>query len=154
MFPEVKNKMSRKSLYLSELIFNLNRFVDENITTRPAETVEKIPENCYISQGITGDYNALSALYAEPKVLTDFAASYSKMELDHYDDIIDELAADFLNLHNGLFLVNLSETENVESTLTPPVSNSGTGPLKSFSDTYVLPVEFKFGTVNFVLSEE
>ncbi len=145
--------MTRKSLYLAELIFNLNRFVDENITSRPTEIVDKIPDNCYIAQGITGDYNALSAVYAEPSVLTNFAASYSKMELDHYDDIIDELAADFLNLHNGLFLVNLSETENVESTLTPPVSNTESGPLKPLSDTYIMPVDFKFGTVNFVLSE-
>lgn len=145
--------MTRKSLYLAELVFNLNRFVDENITSRPTMIVDEIPESCFISQGIKGDYNALSAIYAEPEVLTSFAASYSKMELDHYDGIINELAADFLNLHNGLFLVNLSETENIESTLTPPVSDSGAGPLKLFSDTYIMPVDFRFGTVNFVLSE-
>ena len=71
-----------------------------------------------------------------------------------YDEIINELAADFLNLHNGLFLVNLSETENIESTLTPPVSASNGEPLKAYSDTYVMPVDFNFGTVNFVLSEK
>ncbi len=146
--------MTRKSLYLAELIFNLNRFVDENITSKPTEIVDKIPDNCYIAQGITGDYNALSAVYAEPQVLTSFAASYSKLELDHFDDIINELAADFLNLHNGLFLVNLSETDNIESTLTPPVTDSNGEPLKSYSATYIMPVVFKFGTVNFVLSEE
>ena len=146
--------MTRKSIYLAELIFNLNRFVDENITSRPTEIVHDIPEGCHIAQGITGDYNALSAIYAEPEVLTIFAAKYSKIELDHYDEIINELAADFLNLHNGLFLVNLSETENIESTLTPPVSASNGKPLKAYSDTYVMPVDFKFGTVNFVLSEK
>ena len=146
--------MTRKSIYLAELIFNLNRFVDENITSRPTEIVHDIPEGCHIAQGITGDYNALSAIYAEPEVLTIFAAKYSKIELDHYDEIINELAADFLNLHNGLFLVNLSETENIESTLTPPVSASNGEPLKAYSDTYVMPVDFNFGTVNFVLSEK
>ena len=146
--------MTRKSIYLAELIFNLNRFVDENITSRPTEIVSSIPEDCHIAQGITGDYNALSALYAEPEVLTIFAAKYSKMELVHYDDIINELAADFLNLHNGLFLVNLSESENIESTLTPPVSDKSGEPLKAYTVTYVMPVDFKFGTVNFILSEK
>lgn len=146
--------MTKKSLYLAELIFNLNRFVDENITSRPTEIVDGIPENCHIAQGILGDYTAISALYAEPEVLTTFAAKYSKIELDHYDDIINELAADFLNLHNGLFLVNLSESENIESTLTPPVSDVNGEPIKPYSDTYVMPVDFKFGTVNFILSEK
>ena len=146
--------MTRKSIYLAELIFNLNRFVDENITSKPTIIVDRIPEGCYITQQIVGDYNAVSALYADPKVLTKFAASYSKMELQNYDGIINELAADFLNLHNGLFLVNLSETENIESTLTPPVSNAMGDPVTSYSDTYIMPVDFNFGTVNFVLSEK
>ena len=146
--------MTRKSLYLAELIFNLNRFVDDSITSRPTKIVSEIPPEAFISQSILGDYNAISAMYASPDVLTRFAAKYSKMELESYDDIINELAADFLNLHNGLFLVNLSETENVESTLTPPLSNDKGEPLKAFSDTYIMPVEFKFGTVNFVLSEK
>lgn len=146
--------MTRKTLYLAELIFNLNRFVDDSITSRPTEIVNEIPPGVFISQGITGDYNALSALYADPDVLTRFAAQYSKMELEGYDGIVNELAADFLNLHNGLFLVNLSETENVESTLTPPLSDDTGGPLKALSDTYIMPVEFRFGTVNFVLSEK
>ncbi len=146
--------MARQADYQTELMYNLNRFVDDNITSRPVETVPGIPEGCHIAQGITGDYIAISALYAEPEVLTLFAAKYSKIELDHYDEIINELAADFLNLHNGLFLVNLSETENVESTLTPPVSASSGEPLKAYSDTYVMPFDFSFGTVNFVLSEK
>ena len=146
--------MTRKSIYLAELIFNLNRFVDDNITSRPTEIVHEIPESCHIAQGITGDYNAISALYAEPEVLLTFAAKYSKMELDHYDDIINELAADFLNLHNGLFLVNLSESENIESTLTPPISDENGDPIKPYTDTYVMPVDFRFGTVNFILSEK
>ncbi|MCR4590239.1 MAG: hypothetical protein K5668_05410 [Lachnospiraceae bacterium] len=146
--------MSRKSIYLAELIFNLNRFVDKDITSRPTEIVHEIPESCHIAQGITGDYNAVSALYAEPEVLTSFAAMYSKIELSNYEEIVNELAADFLNLHNGLFLVNLSEAENVESTLTPPVSDEKGDPIELYSDTYVMPVDFTFGTVNFILSEK
>ncbi len=146
--------MSRKSIYLAELIFNLNRFVDKNITSRPTEIVREIPKSCHIAQGIKGDYNALSALYAEPEVLTSFAAMYSKIELSNYEEIVNELAADFLNLHNGLFLVNLSEAENVESTLTPPITGENGEVIELLSDTYVMPVDFTFGTVNFILSEK
>ena len=146
--------MSRKSIYLAELIFNLNRFVDKDITSRPTEIVHAIPENCHIAQGITGEYTAVSALYAEPEVLTSFAAMYSKIELENYEEIVNELAADFLNLHNGLFLVNLSEAENVESSLTPPITGDKGETIELYKDTYVMPVDFNFGTVNFILSEK
>ncbi|MCR4907480.1 MAG: hypothetical protein K5985_01530 [Lachnospiraceae bacterium] len=143
----------RKEAYMSELIFNLNRFVEDSAASRKVKGVKTLPENCFLSQAITGDYQAFTALYAEDAVLTAFAAKYSKFELDHYDSIVNELAADFMNLHNGLFLVNLSDTEDVESTLEPPVLEPPEEPFTLHSKIWVLPVDFSFGTVNFVLSE-
>ncbi len=143
----------RKDAYMSELLFNLNRFVEDSAASQKLKGVKTLPENCFLSQNITGDYQAFTALYADEEVLTEFAARYSKFELDHYDSIVNELAADFMNLHNGLFVVNLSDTEDVESSLEPPVLEPPAKPFTLHEKIWILPVKFSFGIVNFVLSE-
>ncbi len=143
----------RKDMYISELMCNLVRFVEDGATSSPVTVLDALPENCFLSQNIIGDYQAFTALYAEEEVLTKFAATYSKFDLDHYDSIVNELAADFMNLHNGLFIVNLSDTEDVESTLEPPVLEPPGEPFSMHENIYQLPVGFSFGTVNFILSE-
>lgn len=144
--------MEQKDLYIAELIFNLSRFVQDDTVPHPSMTVSTIPKECYLSQKIVGGYNAFTALYGPEDVLCDFARAYSQFELDGYDDLTREILVDFLNLNNGFFAVNLSDSQEVECTLLPP----NTDPEHSAElnmHTYILPIEFDFGTVNFVLSE-
>ncbi len=143
----------RKELYVAELMFNLARFVDESAIYDSSTIVKELPENCFLSQYINGGYNAFTAIYAEEDVLTEFAAKYSKFKIDKYDALVNELIGDFLNLHNGLFIVNLSDTEDVDASLDVPILEKPETAFELFGTTYILPVEFDFGTVNFVLSE-
>ncbi len=146
--------MTKQSLYVAELVFNLNRFVDDKISSLPTTILDKMPDQCFIGQSITGDYQAVTGVYGDEDALTAFAVKYSKIELERYDSIVPELAADFMNLHNGLFLVNLSEAEHIESSLLPPMMNPEETLSASDSQTiYLMPVEFEFGIINFVLSE-
>ncbi len=144
---------SYKEIYLAELVFNLSRFVEESCISKPSSMITEIPENCFLSQSIIGDYKALTAMYGSDEALIQFAANYSKIEVDKFDSLCNELLGDFLNLHNGLFVVNLSDTQDVESSLEVPVIEKPAKPISLRSHTYVMPIEFKFGTVNFVLSE-
>ena len=68
--------MKKKDLYAAELIFNLKRFVDSDVISHPTSVVDEIPKNCFISQVIKGDYNALTALYADEEALALFAQKY------------------------------------------------------------------------------
>ncbi len=144
--------MEQKDLYIAELIFNLSRFVQEETIPHPSMTVSAIPKECYLSQKIIGEYNAFTALYASEEVLCDFARAYSKFEIDGYDDLTREILVDFLNLHNGFFAVNLSDSQEIECTLMPPNTDPD-AELDLNMHTYILPIEFDFGTVNFILSE-
>ena len=143
----------RRDLYFAELLFNVQRFVGRSAISKGMEASEGLPEGCFISQSMEGDFTALSAVTAPPEVLVRFAAEYAKMELTDYDETVFEIAADFLNMHNGLFLVNLSDSERSESKLLPPVMDPGGPPLLPLDVTHVLPVEFPFGMVHFILSE-
>ena len=56
---------------------------------------------------------------------------------------------DFANLHNGLFCVNESNTDNVELTLDPPQIEES--PLLVFDQpSTLMPVIYPFGTINFI----
>ena len=59
---------------------------------------------------------------------------------------------DFLNLHNGLFNVNISNSYSVELGLEPPISGEKQA-VSSGSCMYIFPALFPFGVVNIVISE-
>ncbi len=144
--------MKRKDMYIAELIFNLNRFVEESVISRPTTIVDSLPDSGLLFQKISGDYSAFTAIYGKPDVMMRFAAEYSKLKVTRYDHLCAELIGDFLNLHNGLFVVKLSDAENIESSLEPPIISDNDNYVLN-GTTYIMPVEFKFGTLNFVLSE-
>ncbi len=145
--------MEKKDLYIAELLFNLGRFVEQPKSVNREETLEAVNNDCHIWQHIQGDYNALTGIYGSEDALCRFAEIYSKMDLSLEPGLAPELIADFLNLHNGLFTVNLSESENIESTLAVPVFNGTENLPKPLGSVHVIPVEFSFGKLSFFLCE-
>lgn len=142
--------MPQKDLFIAELIFTLTSQVIEDIDPEPARQVEKLPNDCFATQCIIGDYEAFTAIYAEPEVLLSFASAYAHFNVD--EDLRDEILGDFLNLNNGRFVVSLSDTLSLECSLSVPEI----GPKENnvyYESTYIIPVTFSFGTVNFVFSE-
>ena len=145
--------MEKKDPYIGELISNLGRFVEGSFTPLPAIIIKELPPECYISQNICGDYNAATAIYGTSEAIYKFAIMYSQMELEEGSELIGEIAADFLNMHNGHFVVNLSKSENIESTLEPPIFNPEYRLSISGKTINVIPIQFDFGIINFVLAE-
>jgi hypothetical protein len=57
---------------------------------------------------------------------------------------------DFLNLHNGLFNVNVSNEYSLELELTPPSIEQNE--LLTFEhEAYLLPIIYPFGTLHFII---
>lgn len=144
--------MGQKDLYLTELIMNIGRFLEEDVHTKPTEIIHDLPSSCILSQKIIGDYNAFTGIMGDEDALCQFARKYSKFDLTSFDDITKEVLMDFLNLHNGLFTVNLSDSKEIECSLQPPcqLTEQPENPYKEF---YQMPVQFDFGIVNFLLAE-
>ena len=60
---------------------------------------------------------------------------------------------DFLNLHNGLFTVNMSNNYSVELQLAPPqIMDEALVDLSPDAVSYLFPVLYQFGTIYFLLS--
>lgn len=142
--------MSYKDIFLAELVFSLAEHVSDEVTPQPTIKVNTLPSECHISQQITGECSAVTAIFGEHSALAAFASQYAKFEVT--DDILGEILADFLNMNNGSFAVSLSDTFEMECSLSVPEFSDG-AIVPILPNTYITPVEFEYGTVNFVFSE-
>ena len=75
----------------------------------------------------------------------------SNDEFQEFDEYVRASIEDFLNLHNGLYTVNMSNDFSMELQLQPPVPHEDTL-LETGYTFYLLPIMYSFGTINFLLS--
>ena len=147
---------TRHSVYLKDyliLLFNnLIRFIDEGFT--PLNIV-KMPEfptsNCVLQDMIYSDFHVASALDLEEEAAIAFAGLYADDEFTEFDEYVQASIEDFLNLHNGLFLVNMSNDYAIDLSLQPPRFESNTI-FSTEKTTYLIPIKFPFGTIHFLCS--
>lgn len=140
--------------YIRKLIVNIVAYVNSDISVGTIELVHEYYANRELSQDITGVPSAYSAIDAEEDTLMHFADEYSKMGIKEYDSLAKESLLDFLNLHNGLFVVELSKSNICELMLSAPKQNGAflmTSPVTGHIT--VVPVTFPYGTIKFLLCE-
>ncbi len=64
-----------------------------------------------ISQRLSGEISFVSGLYASDKVFVEMAQRYSREKIDDADEIAEDSIAEFLNVVNGLFVVDLGKRD-------------------------------------------
>ena len=79
-----------------------------------------------------------------------FASRYAKEEFHEFDEYVKASIEDFLNLHNGLFNVNMSNEFSLELNLCPPEVHEEEK-LTNATKIYVFPIIFPFGTIHFLM---
>lgn len=137
--------------YLTLLFNDLVRFIGEDFTTLNIITLPEIPTNICISQEVEGSFSFLSGLDMEQETAIAFAGRYIDEEFDEFNEYVKASMEDFLNLHNGLYSVNMSNDYSMELHLQPPAAHENTL-LSTDYPFYLLPIIFSFGTINFLFS--
>lgn len=151
-FPETDVANPAKE-YTSLLIKNLIRFIGSDF--RLSGKIEKLPylpDMQIISQNFTGDLNIQTALIGYQDFLIQFASRYAGEGFQNEDEYVDASLQDFLNLHNGIFSVNISNEYNIELDLQPTILeryHPSDEDISSVSTCYILPIEFTFGILYF-----
>ena len=143
------SKMSNPSFYeqyVSLLMNNLIRFVGDDFTPLAPVTIAGSDAMKYSSQDVTGEFSLSSRIFGEDSALIAFASRYANEEITELDEYVEASAQDFLNVHNGLFTVNISNNEQIELRLTPPTSLASTADV-DFNNHLVLPFQYPFGTI-------
>lgn len=147
-----ETEMSSFNQKYCELLFNnMIRFVGDDFTALPIEECDIFPTQCCVSQSVCGEYQVTSYLTMEESVAIEIAKRYVEEDFSSYDEYVQASLEDFLNLHNGLFIVNISNESSLELTISAP--EQITDPVLEFNNTkaFHLPVLFSFGLVHFIL---
>ena len=152
-FESLKNSMSDfTKQYIEKLILDIVLYVDTNISLGDISFCDDYHLEHEVSQEITGVPSAYSALDGNVKVLSAFAESYSNLGIAEFDSLCREALLDFLNLHNGLFVVDLSEQKSCELSLGVPKQSEDFELTSELQGKITLiPVTFSYGTIKFIL---
>lgn len=139
-------------MYLNLLFNNLIRFIGDDFVPMMPEILKEYAGSNIVCQRIeaTNTYTAMVDFPSDAALA--FASRYAKEEFSEYDEYVAASLEDFLNLHNGLFSVNMSNEYSIECSLEPPYEEaSGKVTGKSIMK---LPVVYPFGQVNLLITIE
>lgn len=139
--------------YLTLLFNNLIRFIGADFTPLTPIQIDEFATQFGISQQISGRHNITTALDMSRDMAIEFASRYAMDTFDEFDEYVQASLEDFLNLHNGLFTVNMSNNHSAEMQLSPPeIHDENLVDLRPDAVSYLFPVLYPFGTVNILLS--
>ncbi len=140
--------------YIEKLVYNISMYVDPDFSLGSIDILSNFSGKCELSQAITGVPSAYSCVEGANVALVEFAERYSHLGIKSFDMLAREAILDFLNLHNGLFVVMLSKNNICELSLdAPKQSGNFTIDLALYKSITVIPVIFSYGTVKFYLCE-
>lgn len=137
--------------YIKLLMNNLVRFIGDDFVPIGTEFKAVDDEIIKVSQKIVGVFSGLTAIRTDEISLLQFVSRYAGEDVPVWDEYAKAAAGDFLNLHNGLFLVNMSQESNVELKLEAPETIDDDKAENPFY--FCVPVMFPFGVINFVLEK-
>ncbi|MGN1416522.1 MAG: chemotaxis protein CheX [Oscillospiraceae bacterium] len=136
--------------YIDLLFKNIVRFIGDDFMPM---NCEKITEYTFTNAGvqhINGEFSCTSSIDADDAAYIEFGSRYAGEQLTAVDEMADACAGEFLNLHNGLFAVNVSNDTGRELRLEPQQVLRGEK-LTGMVDTYKMPLIFPFGTITFII---
>ncbi|MCI8372853.1 MAG: chemotaxis protein CheX [Lachnospiraceae bacterium] len=140
------------SQYITLLFNNIIRFIGKDFTPHEAVRLSVYPTDKCVTQKIQGEFSTQTAIDMNEDSFIAFASRYAGEEFTDNDEYVQASVEDFVNLNNGLYVVNLSNESSIELSLEPPISQFDTQ-LNENIEYFQLPVTFPFGTVNFIITK-
>lgn len=139
--------------YIKKLVTNIVTYVNSEIAIGKIEYVKDYSITNELSQEITGVPGAYCAIDGVEDTLAKFSEEYSKLGITEFGMLAKEALLDFLNLHNGLFVVLLSKLNICELSLNVPVQSDHKYLGDREDRILIIPISFQYGTVKFILGE-
>ncbi len=139
--------------YLTLLFNNLIRFIGADFTPMTPVRCEEFATQFGISQHIDGVYHIVTGIDMSCDMAIEFASRYAMDTFTEFDEYVQASLEDFINLHNGLFTVNMSNNYSIELQLAPPeMHDEDLIDLNTDATSFLFPVLYPFGTIYFLLS--
>lgn len=96
--------------YLSLFAKNLIRFIDDQVRLEAKEVSDQYEAKWMVTQLIKreGEQSFSTGIGCDDETFLKFASIYAEEAIDEIDELAKASVSEFLNLHNGIFLVNMS----------------------------------------------
>lgn len=146
-FRDSKNEKVIKD-YLILFIKNLIRFIDTETSVREVIKLDEYQGEWVAKQDIKGEIGLSTFIAAEESSFIKFASKYAEEELTCVDEMAEASVGEFLNLNNGIFLVNMSNG-GVELEMTPQEIYSNI----KINNGYVIRITLVFGEIDLIVVE-
>ncbi|WP_108671967.1 hypothetical protein [Peribacillus acanthi] len=137
--------------YLSLFIKNMVRFIDDTVYVDIHPLNGKLEASHFVSQEIIGDSSLFTAIGADHEVFLKLASIYAEEQLEEVDELTKASVSEFLNLHNGIYLVNMSN-EGTELEMKPQRYQENVE-IELLASGYYVQVLTSFGPFFMVLSD-
>ena len=139
--------------YVSLMFKNIIRFIGDDFSPLEPVTTNEFEAGWTATQTIKGKYNIFTAIDGNEEAFIEFSSRFAGEKFIDIDEYSQASVAEFLNLHNGLFTVNISNEQQAELELAPQtVQNNKI--IKTSSEMFCMPICFPFGTINILLSND
>lgn len=137
--------------YLKLLFRNLVRFIGTDFTVGEVVTGGMITLARSSSQTVINERPITLTIEMNEPTAIAFANRYVAEEFNVFDEFVAASLEDFINLHNGLFIVNMSKNYDIEMQLTAPKSLYS-GAVNITGDSFLLTITYPFGDIRFLVS--
>jgi CheY-specific phosphatase CheX len=94
--------------YVTLLVKNIIRFIDDNPVVEINKLNEDYTAQWYAYQEISGVVSLKTGIACSEDAFIKLAAKYAQEDITEADEMAQASVGEFLNLHNGIFLVNMS----------------------------------------------
>ena len=140
-------------MFLNLLFNDLIRFIGEDFTPLAPKLCKEFPVKYCVCQSIDSvDYSSDTYVDMDENAAIEFASRYAKDQFTEFDEYVQASLEDFLNLHNGLFLVNMSNLYSIECSLKPPYSVENNIAIEDGKSLLSLPIVYPFGTIQLLIT--
>jgi len=134
--------------YVALLQRNILRFLDADSVLGKPEAIVETTSQWLVYQQITGEINLFTGLSMDDQTLLTIACQYSGEVLTEIDDLAKDSVAEFLNMVNGIFCVNLSN-QGIELDL--ELQKVIYKESFTVNHGYRIPMHLSFGTIHVIV---
>lgn len=136
--------------YVSLLLRNCIRFIND----APIIHIEKVEENYssdwMVSQRIFGKFSMFTSFTSnDPDSLKHLAELFNKENYDSFGEYAQDGVSEFLNLHNGIFLINISNSGVVLDMSPQKIINHIT--LDELPECFKITLSWTWGSIDMIL---
>ncbi|MFZ5596950.1 MAG: hypothetical protein ACOY31_08055 [Bacillota bacterium] len=136
--------------YVTLMMKNIIRFIDNSPRLEKNYEQASYSTPCLVCQEIMGEVGMFTGIAAGEKVFLEMAGRYAGEELKEIDELAGASVAEFLNLNNGIFLVNMSN-RGVELEMKPQIVLTGKTTVIT-QKVNIIPVYLPAGRADIIIS--